>query len=45
MFRFLQIQFKIGRLSKEELKTYVPKLISEEQYKKIVEDEYAAGEK
>lgn len=36
MFDFLKIQYDIGRITKEQLYSYVPLWISEFEYKKII---------
>lgn len=38
MFDFLKIQYDIGRITKEQLYSYVPLWISEFEYKKIIRE-------
>lgn len=36
MFDFLKIQYELGNITKEQLRSYVPMWISESEYKQIV---------
>lgn len=36
MFDFLKIQYELGKITKEQLYSYVPTWISEFEYKKII---------
>lgn len=36
MFDFLKIQYELGKITKEQLYSYVPLWISESEYKRIV---------
>lgn len=40
MFLFLQVQYKLGKLTATDLKAFVPKRISAEQYKEITGIDY-----
>lgn len=35
MFKFLKLQYKMGKVTKEQLAAMVPKYITAEQYKQI----------
>ena len=36
MYKFLKIQYNLGKITAEQLHTYVPKWITEAQYQEIV---------
>lgn len=38
MFDFLKIQYELGNITKEQLRSYVPMWISENEYKEIIND-------
>lgn len=37
MFEFIRIQYVLGKIAKEQINTFVPRWISEEQAEKILE--------
>ena len=38
MFDFLKIQYELGKITKEQLYSYIPMWISEFEYKEIIND-------
>lgn len=40
MFKFLMLQYRMHKITKERLKRYVPEYISAEQYRAITGEEY-----
>ena len=36
MYSFIKIQYKLGKLTAEQVRSYVPKWITEEQAKEII---------
>jgi len=42
MFKFLSIQYKLGAVDKDKLKSFVPKWITEIDYATITGDTYTA---
>ena len=38
MFEFLKLQYQMGKIDADKLKSYVPRWISEDEYNQIVGD-------
>jgi hypothetical protein len=44
MFRFLKMQYQLGRVSAEKLREYCPRIITAEQYEEITGRPFAEPE-